>query len=297
MTASAAYARRSKTVLPDTASLPSLALIAGSGRLPQLLAQAARAQGRRISVFVFDPLLAEAFSGFDTHVLNFAQVGVLMDLMKKLAIGELVMAGKIHRPDFSKLRPDATGMLMLPAILAAAARGDDALISAVVKIFESRGIKIIPPEMIMQELVPVSAQWTVRAPSAVDLIDIEKGFQVARALGALDIGQGVVVADGLVLAAEAAEGTDAMLMRVAQLPDAIRGAQSRRRGVLVKCAKPTQERRVDLPAIGPDTVAHADKAGLSGIAVEAGGSLIIDRDAVIAAADRFGLFVISTGGA
>ena len=275
-----------------TASVP-LALIAGSGRLPQLLARAARDQGRKISVLIFDPALASGFEGFETHVLNFAKVGALMDLLKLRQIGELVMAGKIHRPDFSKLRPDATGMMMLPGILAAAARGDDALISAIVRVFESRGVKIIPPESLMRELVPVAALMSQHSPRASDLADIEKGFQVARKLGELDIGQGAVIADGLVLAVEAAEGTDAMLDRVAQLPSAIRGMSDRRRGVLVKCAKPGQERRVDLPVIGVDTITMADRAGLAGIAVEAGSSLIVDRDGVTQAADQAGLFVIS----
>jgi len=122
--------------------------------------------------------------------------------------------------------------------------------------------------------------------------DIELGFKVVRALGALDVGQAAIVCNGLTLCVEAAEGTDAMITRVASLPEHIRGTQAKRRGVLVKAPKPIQDRKTDLPVVGVKTIANAAAAVLAGVAVEAGGALIVDRDAVVASADSAGLFLI-----
>jgi DUF1009 family protein len=133
--------------------------------------------------------------------------------------------------------------------------------------------------------------WGAHAPSDAHRRDIARAAKVAAATGALDIGQGVVVCDGLVLAVEAQEGTDQMLRRVAELPERLRGTQAARRGVLVKRPKPIQERRIDLPTIGVRTIEGAARAGLSGVAVEAGGALVVRRADVIAAADAAGLFV------
>jgi UDP-2,3-diacylglucosamine hydrolase len=129
------------------------------------------------------------------------------------------------------------------------------------------------------------------SPTAEHLQDVEKAAAVASALGAWDVGQGCVVCDGLVLALEGQEGTDQMLARVAGLPADIRGAQEAPRGVLVKRPKPIQDRRIDLPTIGVATLEGASRAGLAGIAVEAGGALVMQRDALIARADSLGLFV------
>jgi DUF1009 family protein len=275
---------------------PTLALIAGSGALPRLIADAARGQGYEVTVLIFDAGLASGFDGFNPRYFSFGQVGAVMDVLKAGGIQHLVMAGKIHRPDFTKLKLDATGLMALPGIVAAATKGDDALIAAIVRLFESRGINVLAPETILAGLVPDQGVLTKTQPSVRDSADCAKGLHVARTMGALDIGQGAVIADGLVLAVEAAEGTDAMLGRIMHLPADIRGTPDKRRGVLVKCAKPGQERRVDLPAIGPDTVHAASRAGLAGIAVEAQASLIIDRAGVIGAADAAGLFVTAIAG-
>ncbi len=270
-----------------------LALIAGAGRLPILVWQSARAQGRAVYPIVFDAELLGQFPDAPAVQLGIGQVGRLFDYLKSNGIAEITMAGKIHRPDFSNLMPDATGLKLLPGILAAAAKGDDALIQAVVRIFETRGVQVTAPDTIMDSLVADGGTWTTAKPSTDDLADIAKGAEIARAIGALDIGQGAVVCAGLVLAVEAAEGTDAMLGRIAELAPSVRGTAEQRRGVLVKCAKPGQERRVDLPVIGVETIIQAHQAHLAGIAVEAGGSIIIDRAATIAEADRRGLFVVA----
>jgi UDP-2,3-diacylglucosamine hydrolase len=170
-------------------------------------------------------------------------------------------------------------------------KGDDALHRAMMMIFEREGMRVIGPAEAARGLLAAHGPVGRLEPSEDHDADILHGIRVALTLGALDVGQAAVVCQGLVLAVEAAEGTDAMLVRVASLPEALRGSADNRRGVLVKAAKPHQERRIDLPAIGVRTVELAANAGLSGIAIEGGGALIVGRNAVASAADRLGVFV------
>src|SRR6185312_9420122 len=163
--------------------------------------------------------------------------------------------------------------------------------------FEKEGFAIEGAHEVMGELALGEGPLGAHAPGEAHGADIAKAIEVARAIGALDIGQGAVVCDGLVLAVEAQEGTDAMLRRVADLPADVRGTPERRRGVLAKVAKPIQEDRVDLPTIGLATVEAAAAAGLAGIVGVAGKMLVLDRDAVIRAADAAGLFIAGASGA
>ena len=143
----------------------------------------------------------------------------------------------------------------------------------------------------MSELTLAAGTPTIRTPLAGERADLVHAMTVARAIGALDIGQGAVCCAGLILAVEAQEGTDSMLRRVAELPPAVRGTPLARRGVLAKVRKPMQDMRVDLPVIGPDTIRAAAAAGLAGIAGEAGAVLLIDRSETVRLADAFELFV------
>src|SRR5690606_28161768 len=180
------------------------------------------------------------------------------------------------RPDLKTLQLDDVAMSMLPAILAAMPQGDDALLRAVLNEHEKAGFRVVGAESVRQDLGAPPGAWGAGQPTDQHKRDIGKAAKVAAASGAFDIGQGVVVCDGLVLAVEAQEGTDAMLCRVAELPTTIRGTPQARRGVLVKRPKPIQERRIDLPVIGVRTIEGAAAAGLAGI---------------VAAANRAGLFV------
>jgi hypothetical protein len=197
----------------------------------------------------------------------------------------------VKRPDFGALKLDARAALMMPKILSAARKGDDALLRVLGEEHEKEGFRLVGADEVMASLLaPVGALGKI-APTEEQLEDIRKGAQVAAALGTWDVGQGCIVCDGLVLALEAQEGTDSMLGRVVMLPPEIRGTSDRRRGVLVKRPKPIQDRRIDLPTVGVPTVAAAASAGLAGIAVEAGGALILQREEMIARADALGLFV------
>jgi DUF1009 family protein len=188
--------------------------------------------------------------------------------------------------------PDLRGLIALPGVIMAARQGDDALLRFMMRIFEKEGFEAEGAHHVMGDLTLPAGPIGRHRPGRDDEADITRGMQVARAIGALDVGQGAVVCHGLVLAVEAQEGTDAMLRRVLELPEAVRGTAERPCGVLAKAPKPIQETRVDLPTIGVQTLRRAASAGLAGIAGEAGKVLVLDRDEFVALADELGLFVV-----
>jgi DUF1009 family protein len=183
------------------------------------------------------------------------------------------------------------GAALMPGIIAAATRGDDALLRKILSVFEGEGYVIEGADDILGgETLPAGALGAVR-PTEEQLSDLRKALHVAEKAGELDIGQGAVVCHGLVLAVEAQEGTDAMLSRVAGLPSDLRGSARERKGALGKAPKPIQDMRVDMPVIGARTVEMAAAAGLAGVGGVAGRLILIDRAGLMEAADRLGLFV------
>lgn len=277
---------------PVTADWRKLGLIAGGGDLPASIARACEAAGKPVFVIALSGWADEAVIGrFEHEWAGVGEMGKVFDLFKDAGCDAVTFAGVVRRPNFRTLKVDWRGAKLLPKALMAARKGDDALLRFVVDAFEAEGFRILGAEEAARALTADAGsigRWT---PAPEHWSDIALAFRVARALGVHDIGQAVSVCEGLVLAVEAQEGTDAMLARTATLPVEIRGDAQARKGVLVKAPKPGQERRVDLPTVGVATVRGAARAGLAGIAVEAGGALIIDRDAVAAEADAAGLFV------
>ena len=267
-----------------------LGVIAGGGPLGALMAKACLAAGR--------PCFVIRLSGFaDHHVDDFpgaacglGEAGKLIRLLKENDCDGVVLAGLVQRPDFSALKLDWRGAALLPKIAAAAAGGDGPLLSIVVDVLEQEGLRVFGAEEVLSGLSAAPGAYGAHQPTENHMADLKKAAALVDAIGPFDVGQGAVVASGHVLAVEAAEGTDAMLRRCAQLPDNIRGGAGLN-GVLVKRPKPQQELRVDLPTIGVETVRGAAKARLAGIAVEAGRALVIDREEVAREADRVGLFV------
>ncbi len=183
-------------------------------------------------------------------------------------------------------------VMVLPRVLIAARKGDDALLRCMVMMFEDEGFKAIGVAEAAPALLASEGVLGRIHPRDDDLADVAVAVRVVRAMGALDIGQAAAVCAGLVLAVEAAEGTDRMIARAGELPEAIRGVPGKPKGVLVKAPKPLQDGKTDLPVIGTDTVKNVAAAGLAGIAVEAGAALIMNRAGVIAAADEAGIFVM-----
>lgn len=270
----------------------TLGIIAGGGDLPIAIARGAEADGRAVFMVALAGMADAAdVAPFPHEFASLGELGKAIRLLKEAGCSEVTLAGKVARPNFSALKLDARGMLALPKVMAAALKGDDALLRSLVTIFEKEGIRVIGSTDAAHGLVAPSGPLGKLGPTQEHSDDIALAIRVVAALGALDIGQAAIVCNGLVLAVEAAEGTDAMLMRAGQLPEALRGTPINRKGVMVKAPKPNQERRVDLPVVGVRTVELASAAGLAGVAVEAGAALIVNRARVVEAADRLGLFL------
>lgn len=265
----------------------SLGILAGGGSLPGRVAAAAQAAGRGVFMVGLEGFADPAVLAPYPHA--FARVGAarrIRDLLHAHACHELVMVGSVQRPSLFDLRPDALAARLLGRIGRTAFAGDDGLLSAIVRVLGEEGFTVLGVEAVLHEALGPAGLLSRAAPDEAALADIARGIAVARALGGVDVGQGCVVQQGIVLAVEAAEGTDAMLARAAGL------ARPGPGGVLVKLVKPGQERRTDLPTLGPETIRRVAEAGLRGVAFEAGGTLIVDREAAIIAADAGALFLL-----
>lgn len=264
-----------------------LGIIAGAGRLPLQLVEACQATGRDVFVLGFDDVTNPATIAHVPHAMvPIGHIGRAIAHFRKAGVKELVMAGRVPRPTMADLKLDKAAAKLLTQLGKTFFAGDDALLKAVIAFLEQEGFTIIGAQDVLSNLVATEGAFGTVQPNADQKADIIYGMEVAKRLGELDVGQAVVVEGGYVLGVEAAEGTDALLSRVKKLKQTEHG------GVLVKVKKPLQETRVDLPAIGPVTVVNTHAAGLAGIAIEASGSLILDKDEVIAKANELGIFVV-----
>ncbi len=260
-------------------------IIAGGGALPGLVAEACRAANRRYVLLALAGQADPPAAGAEPHArVRLGASEELLDTLRRAGVETVVLAGHVRRPSLAELRPDARALRVL-ARAARLALGDDGLLRAIVHELEREGFHVVGADSLVEQLLAPAGVWSARPPGEQDRIDIDRGLRVARALGSVDVGQAVVVQGGHVLAVEAAEGTAGLVERAGRHR---RGGGG---GVLVKAAKPGQERRVDLPTIGADTVDAVAAAGLAGIAVEAGSVLVIRRPEVIRRADGHGLFV------
>lgn len=272
--------------------MTTLGIIAGGGDLPRAVAESARKGGRDVFVVSLTGDANDWTAQFPHEQVSLGEMGKALRSLSAHKCQDVIFAGRVDRPRFTDLRLDTKGALVAPRIAAAALKGDDALLRAVVDVFEKEGHRVLGIAEAAPSLVVREGSVGRNRPSAEALQDIKKGFQVVARMGELDIGQAAAVCDGLVLAVEAAEGTDAMLERIAALPERLRGTPNKRRGALVKAPKPIQDRKTDLPVIGIRTIANAAVAGLAGVALEADGALIVDREDVVRAADAAGLFIV-----
>lgn len=270
----------------------TLGIIAGGGELPQAVAESVRHDGREVFVLAVRGMTGDWAEAFAHERLSLGEVGRAFKAFARAGVGQIVMAGRIDRPDFADIKLDMRGTLLLPRIVAAARKGDDALLRAMVDIFAAEGFAAISVAAAAPGLITAPGPLGKYLPNGDHQDDIDAGFKIVRALGALDVGQAAVVCDGLALVVEAAEGTDAMIARINTLRPALRGTVQKKRGVLVKALKPNQDAVTDMPVIGASTVRAAAEAGLAGIALQAGTSLIVGKAAVAAEADRLGLFVV-----
>ena len=266
--------------------LTKVGILAGSGMMPVEIIKSCRARGIEVYVAGLLPWAEEAtFADVPHTMARLGEVGKMMKFFQSHGVTELVLAGGIKRPALKELIPDFEAIKML-AKIALKKQSDDNLFRSVINEIEARGFHILGIEEVVPEMMFHEGIYGRVKPSSDDMDDIRRGIEIARALGAVDVGQAVVVQEGIVLAVEAVEGTDAMLSRASMLK------KPGKAPVMVKILKPGQDTRVDMPAIGIQTVEQLKKYGMGGIAVEAGGILVIEREAAIKIADEAGVFII-----
>ena len=279
------------TAPPDVGEGP-LAIICGGGTLPFAVADAVIRRGRSVVLFPVrgwvDP---QAVARYPHHFIEMFRYGRFHRQATAAGCRDVVLIGTVLRPALRQIRFDWEALRELPTIIRMFRGGDNHLLSILARLFEERGFRFVGAHEVAPEILMPQGPIGRREPSPRDRADIARGVALLSAIGPFDVGQAVVVADNYVLAVEAAEGTDRMLARIAELRGEGRVRAAGRTGVLVKAPKPTQDWRFDLPAIGPSTVAGAARAGLAGIAVMAGAAIVAEPAEVGAAADRAGIFV------
>jgi UDP-2,3-diacylglucosamine hydrolase len=268
-----------------------LAIIAGSGPLPRLVAESCRRTGRPYRVVVFEETPLDWLEGHPVVRASFEKPGRMFAELRAAGCCDATFAGGMRRPRLNPLRFDATMMRLAPRLLAGLKGGDDAALRLIAEVFEDQGLAVHAAQDLAGEIVVPAGVHTRARPSEADRADAARAAAIVAAMGGADVGQGAVVAQGICLGLESIQGTDAMLAFVAETGAPFRPDPAGARGVIYKAPKPGQDLRLDFPAIGPATVAAAARAGLAGIAVRAGGVMALGLADTVAAADAAGLFV------
>lgn len=259
-------------------------VIAGTGVLPRIIKEDLP-QAKILCIDIATPEIEPDIT------IGFGEVGRLLNFARENGVKKIIFAGGMSKPDFSKIRPDAEGAKLLAKIVAGRLfkfgkndGGDDAILSKIINFLESKGFEVVAVNDVVKDLVAPKGIIAGNAPSSQMLEDIELGMTAAHNLGKLDIGQAVVVEDGVVLATENVEGTANLIARAGELKRSYGG-------VLVKACKPQQDVRVDLPSIGEQTILQLVAAGIAGVAVESGKSLLLEKQAIISRAEKSGIVV------
>jgi len=272
----------------------NIGIIAGGGALPGLVADCAIASGHDVHLIGIEDEADETIGRFPHDWIKWGQIGRLLGILRGNGCSDVVIIGTVRRPDLARLRLDIGGIRSLPLLLGAlTGGGDDAVLTTIVRFFEHHGMRVRGAHEIAPELLAGEGLLAGPKPGRKSRGDISLGLEVIAALGRLDIGQAAVVARQYVLGVEAAEGTDELLRRCSDLRQwGNSWFQRKRVGVLVKGPKPGQELRVDMPTVGPNTISLLADAGLAGLAVTAGGVLLVEREKTCRLADEAGVFIL-----
>ncbi len=270
--------------------MEKLGIIAGSGALPRLVSEACAAQGRDYIIVQFEGVDLDWTTGHPVMSAAFEKPGKLFKGLKKAGVATVTMGGAMGRPQLNPLRFDATGLRLAPVVMNAMKSGDNSTLKIVAALFEAENFAVIGVHEAMPSLLAVAGIPTSAQPSDEERSDADRAAEIVLALGAADVGQGAVVAQGLCLGLESIQGTDAMLRFVAENPARLPDKKGSK-GVLLKRPKPGQDMRLDMPAIGPDTFTAAAAAGLAGVVVQAGETLVLGQAETVARADELGLFL------
>jgi len=269
-----------------------LGIIAGGGELPMVLARQAIAKAKKVSIVRLSGFADQDWTGFSAQEFSIHNMTPIGKYLYEAGVDAVTFAGNVRRPNFDDFTIKGIPDSAQEALQNAARQGEDALLRSVISIFEKAGFVVlglneIAPDHLVQPGIIGNQQAFAQSQD-----DCQRASDIARQIGAMDIGQSAVVCKGIVLAVEAQEGTEQMLARCASLPKALRGTEKQRYGVFAKWAKPGQDRRIDLPVVGVSTVESVARAGLAGLALEAGAVMMLDPDAVKAAVERQGLFML-----
>ena len=269
-----------------------IAIISGYGTLPSEIALGAIAAGRRPFMVGIEGEAEPSIEAFDHRYMNLGQLGALIKLLDEKGISQIVMAGGVHsRPEVFKMKLDWGAISSIPRAMAMLLGGDDTLLSGLIKLFEDRNIKVLGAHEVAPQLLAKAGVIAGRMPKKKDLENIKLAAAACQALGELDIGQAAIAEAGRVVAVEGVEGTDRLLQRIVELREIGRMPEKGKNGVLVKLIKPGQDYRADLPAIGPKTVLEVERAGLCGIGVSAGSSLILQRQETLKLAKLHRIYI------
>jgi DUF1009 family protein len=268
-----------------------LAIVAGRGVLPRLIAEDCARRGRSYRVVAFEGVPLDWTAGHPVVHGAFEKPGRLFAELRASGCRAVTFAGGMARPTLNPLRFDLTMLRHAPKVLGAIRGGDDRTLRTVAEIVEGEGFLLVPAQAIVDGLVAMAGVSTRAQPSDDDRADAARAAAIVEAIGGVDVGQAAVVAQGVCLGVESVQGTDALLAFVERTAGPFRADPTGARGVLFKAPKPGQDWRMDLPAVGPDTLRAAAAAGLAGVVVQAGGVLVLGRDETVAAANSAGLFL------
>lgn len=271
--------------------IANVGIFAGRGSLPKELAEHLKKSGHEPYIVGIEGEVEPWIEHYNNELFVWGKLGSFFKHLKKNNIKQVVFAGGVTRPKLRFRDMDWGGVVSLSKVMAFMVGGDNSLLTGLMKLFDQHGVKVVGAHEIMPELLTTPGLAIGRKPSKKAMHNIDKAFEACKVLGALDIGQAAVAVGGRVVAVEGIEGTDGMLERIAQMRGSGRLFEDGQHGVLVKTMKPNQDMRADLPSIGPNTIEAVIKAGLKGIAIEAGHSLLLEKEETLAKAKESGIFV------
>ncbi|MBL8569630.1 MAG: UDP-2,3-diacylglucosamine diphosphatase LpxI [Phreatobacter sp.] len=269
-----------------------LGIIAGAGAFPPALARAATARGRPVFGLLLKGIAGRELEAYPHAWVGIGRFGAILKAARKAGCRDLVLIGSLVRPNLWTTVPDISALKVLPDVVKLYRGGDDHLLRGIAGLFEREGFRLLAAQDVAPELLMPAGVLGRHSPGEADRADIAVALAAIAALGPYDVGQGMVIGGRRIVAVEGAEGTDGMLDHCRQMRDSGRLKWPPGTGLIVKAPKPGQDRRIDMPAIGPATIEKAAAAGLRGVAVPAGSALVVDMEEVVRRADALGLFVV-----
>lgn len=264
-----------------------IAIIAGRGDLPKMLIDECQKNGRKFSLFLLESeIYQNDYSAFNPSYLKWGAVEFFLHKLREDKIENLVFVGAVNKPNFSAIKVDKKGAVLIAKILANKILGDDAVLKTVISFFEKEGLKVLSIDKLLDCVISTKTTLTKHQPSVENFAEISLGIKAIKAFSKFDVGQSLVVAQKQIIAVEALEGTDEMIQRCQNLT-----TDYRQNAILVKMKKTKQSTKADLPTIGVKTIKNAVAAGIIGIAIQANSTLVLQKDEVIKAANEAGIFL------